>query len=134
MKRNLISEWSVGEHSGRLFMIEPTKDNLQIILEANDDSHAGTVQFWWDESEALVQGITEILITTHQQLSEELIVGIMVSKNDDIFFGWTPDVANDECGLMLCQGEERIIIGKSLTVEFFRWLRNSLQLMGRIVS
>ena len=144
MRRNLISEWSAGEHSGLLFMVEGTEtdgtqnfkpeESIQIVLEIGHNSQKGNIRFYWNESEDLIHGITEILITTHGSLEEEMIIGILLSKIENIFFGWSPFLEHADCGLMLSQGEERIVIHNSHAVDFFRWLKNSLQLMGRIVS
>lgn len=133
MKRHLISEWSVGEHSGQLAIVGHSEGDLQIALEVANQSGQGTIQFLWGESETLVQGITEILITKHGELKDELIVGIALSRCGSIHFGWSP-FDDDECALMLSQDEEKITIAETHAVEFFRWLRRSLQLIGRIVS
>ncbi len=144
MRRNLISEWSAGEHSGQLFMVEGThtdgdqnlkpEDSIQIVLELGHNSQKGNIRFFWHESEDLIQGVTEILITTYEQLEEEMIIGILLSKIENIFFGWSPFLAHADCGLMLSQGDEKIVVHRSHAVDFFRWLKNSLQLVGRIVS
>lgn len=135
MRKILISEWSVGEQSGRLLMVtEATNTNQQIILELSDNEQAGTVQFDWEESESVIEGIAEILITKNEQSSEERIVGMLCSDIENIFFGWSALDSKENCGVMIAQGDEKIIIKKSGAVEFFRWIRNSLQLMGRIVS
>lgn len=134
MRRNLISEWSVGEQSGRLFLVtEATDTNQQIVLELNNTENPGTVHFYWDESESVIEGITEILITKRHQFTEERIVGMLWSDIENILFGWSP-LANGEYGLMITQADEKIIINQDVAIEFFRWIRNSLQLMGRIVS
>ena len=132
MKRHLISEWSVGEHSGQLAIVGHSEGDLQIALEVANQSGQGTILFLWDESDVLVQGVTEVLITKHGELKDELIIGIAISRMGSIVFGWSPFEDND-CALMFSQGEEKILIAETHAVEFFRWLRRSLQLIGRIV-
>jgi len=133
MRTNLISEWSVGEYLGQLILIERSETDVQIALKVVSNSHHGVIQFWWDESDYLIQGITEVLITKHDKLSANMLVGLMLSKNDNILFGWSP-INDDQCGLVLYQDNESIIIDEANVVNFFRWLRSNLQLIGRIVS
>lgn len=132
MHRHLISEWSAGEHSSQLAIVGHEAD-LVIALTAANPSGSGTIEFSWDESGLVIKGITETLITKHGQLEVEMIVGVAVLRDESIVFGWSPyDEA--ECALTLSQGEERILIAEGYAVEFFRWLRRSIQLIGRIVS
>lgn len=132
MHRHLISEWSAGEHSSQLAIVGHEAD-LVIALTAVNPSGSGTIEFSWDESGSVIKGITETLITKHGQLEVEMIVGVAVLRDASIVFGWSPyDEA--ECALTLSQGEERILIAEGYAVEFFRWLRRSIQLIGRIVS
>ena len=133
MRTNLISEWSVGEYLGQLILIERSETDVQIALKVVSNSHHGVIQFWWDGSEYLIQGITEVLITKHDKLSANMLVGLMLSKNDNILFGWSP-INDDQCGLVLYQDNESIIIDEANVVNFFLWLRSNLQLIGRIVS
>ena len=101
MRRNLISEWSSREHSGQLFIVEnktkvyeqqqlKPEESMEIVLELGCDSHKGSIRFRWGEGEALIQGLTEVLITTHGDLTETMLVGILLSKVENIYFGWSP--------------------------------------------
>jgi len=132
MHRHPISEWSAGEHSCQLAIIGREAD-LVIAVTAAGPAGAGTIQFAWDESGLVIKGITETLITKHGQLEVEMVVGIAVLKDESMVFGWSP-YSEAECALTLSQGEETILIPEGYAVDFFRWLRRSIQLIGRIVS
>ena len=120
------------EHSSQLALIGQEAD-LVIALSVANPSGTGTIQFSWEESGLVIKGITETLITKHGRLELEMIVGIAVLGNASIIFGWSP-YNEAECSLTLSQGDERIMIAEGYAVEFFRWLRRSIQLIGRIVS
>ncbi len=133
MHRHLISEWSVGEHSCQLAIVEHSDTDMQIALSMINDLSHGTIEFWWGESAAFVQGVTELLITKHGELEMDMIIGIMLNNKEAIYFGWTPYGVGG-CALLFNQGDERITVAETHAVEFFRWLRRSLQLLGRMVS
>lgn len=134
MRKNLISKWSAGEQFGQLFMIEGTGGNPLIITElGTDPTNKQRIQFWWSEGTEMIKGITEALITNSEDLTEELIIGILASQRGSIYFSWVPHIIEDQVVLAIAQGEQQVVIEQENVVEYFRWLRKCFQLMEKLV-
>lgn len=133
MSKRLISEFQMPDSLVQLIVIPYDAENLQIIIDHTvDQGSLGRIHFWWNESAAVIQGFTEVLITKHGELNDELIVGLLGSKFGETYFSWISN--EDDYALKLSQGDENIHIDEVFVIEYFRWIRHSLQLVQRMVS
>ncbi|NLM24776.1 MAG: hypothetical protein GX208_01475 [Firmicutes bacterium] len=134
MRKNLISKWSAGEQLGQLFMIEGTGGNPLIVTELGDDPlNKQRIQFWWNEGDDVIKGIAEALITNSGELTEELMIGLVLSQRGSIFYSWVSDIVEGDVVLVISQADQKIMIEQENVVGFFRWLRKCFQLMEKLV-
>ncbi len=134
MKKSLISEWTKNDEWYQLFMGEKDDGNPLIILQSNQTECAAKIQFWGNEGMQIIEGITETLITSFDELHEDLLVGLVLSDRGELLFGWSPYISERVPYLVVKQGRWQVSISKDESVEFLRWLRRNLQLIERLVS